>query len=145
MQFISVFNYGVIEMAKNHIITTSQKEKLQSEPIVLHFKLESHREGTATYFREYLRDYMKKWAEENKKPDGSDYNVYKDGLKIYTTIDSRMQLHAEEAVEKHMANLQEQFFIEAKTNKNRPFVNISDAEIEMACGIILEVLDDMRV
>src|SRR3970282_491876 len=52
------------------------------------------------------------------------------GLKIYTTIDSRMQSYAEEAVEKHMANLQEQFFIEAKTNKNAPFVNISDAETQ---------------
>jgi penicillin-binding protein 1A len=51
-------------------------------------------EGSATYFREYLRDYMKKWVDENKKPDGSDYDIYKDGLKIYT-IDSRMQLHAE--------------------------------------------------
>jgi len=123
-------NVVLAQMAKNHIITQSQKEKLQSEPIVLHFKLESHREGTATYFREYLRDYLKKWVEENKKPDGSDYNIYKDGLKIYTTIDSRMQLHAEEAVEKHMANLQEEFFLQSKTNKNAPFVNISDAETQ---------------
>ncbi len=123
-------NVVLSQMEKGGIITESQKEKLQRLPITLHFKLESHREGTATYFREYLRDYMKKWVEENKKPDGSDYNIYKDGLKIFTTIDSRMQLHAEEAVEKHMANLQEQFFIEAKTNKNAPFVNISDAETQ---------------
>ena len=123
-------NVVLSQMEKGGIITESQKEKLQRLPITLHFKLESHREGTATYFREYLRDYMKKWVEENKKPDGSDYDIYKDGLKIYTTIDSRMQLHAEEAVEKHMANLQEQFFMEAKTNKNAPFVNISDAETQ---------------
>lgn len=123
-------NVVLAQMEKNDIITESQKEKLQSEPIVLHFKLESHREGTATYFREYLRDYLKKWVEENKKPDGSDYNIYKDGLKIYTTIDSRMQLHAEEAVSKHMANLQEEFFLQSKTNKNAPFVNISDAETQ---------------
>jgi len=123
-------NVVLSQMEKGHIITKDQKEKLQALPITLHFKLESHREGTATYFREYLRDYMKKWMEENKKADGSDYNIYKDGLKIYTTIDSRMQLHAEEAVAKHMANLQEQFFIEAKTNKNAPFVNISDAETQ---------------
>lgn len=123
-------NVVLLQMEKANIITEDQKVKLQALPITLHFKLESHREGTATYFREYLRDYMKKWMEENKKPDGSDYNIYKDGLKIYTTIDSRMQLHAEEAVEKHMANLQEQFFIEAKTNKNAPFVNISDAETQ---------------
>ncbi|NDP27005.1 MAG: penicillin-binding protein [Flavobacterium sp.] len=123
-------NVVLLQMEKGGIITEGQKVKLQALPITLHFKLESHREGTATYFREYLRDYMKKWVEENKKADGSDYNIYKDGLKIYTTIDSRMQLHAEEAVEKHMANLQEQFFIEAKTNKNAPFVNISQAETD---------------
>ncbi len=123
-------NVVLLQMEKGGIITQGQKEKLQALPIVLHFKLESHREGTATYFREYLRDYMKGWVEKNKKPDGSDYNIYKDGLKIYTTIDSRMQLHAEEAVSKHMANLQEQFFTEAKTNKNAPFVNISEAETQ---------------
>jgi len=123
-------NVVLSQMEKGGIITEGQKEKLQALPITLKFKLESHREGTATYFREYLRDYMKKWVEENKKADGSDYDIYKDGLKIYTTIDSRMQLHAEEAVEKHMANLQEQFFIEAKTNKNAPFVNISEAETQ---------------
>jgi len=123
-------NVVLSQMEKGGIITESQKEKLQALPITLKFKLESHREGTATYFREYLRDYMKKWVDKNKKTDGSDYNIYKDGLKIYTTIDSRMQLYAEEAVEKHMANMQEEFFIEAKKNKNAPFVNISDAETQ---------------
>jgi penicillin-binding protein 1A len=117
-------------MEKGNIITEDQKLKLQSLPITLHFKLETHKDGTATYFREYLRDYLKKWAEENKKPDGSDYDVYKDGLKIYTTIDSRMQLHAEEAVAAHMANLQEEFFIQSKDNKNAPFVNISTKETQ---------------
>lgn len=123
-------NVVLSQMEKSKMITEEQKVKLQALPIILKFKLESHREGTATYFREYLRDYMKKWVEENKKPDGSDYDIYKDGLKIYTTIDSRMQLHAEEAVNAHMANLQEEFFIQAKTNKNAPFVNISDAETQ---------------
>ncbi|SHN18134.1 penicillin-binding protein 1A [Flavobacterium xinjiangense] len=123
-------NVVLLQMEKQNIITEDQKVKLQSLPITLHFKLETHKEGTATYFREYLRDYLKKWAEENKKPDGSDYDVYKDGLKIYTTIDSRMQLHAEEAVAAHMANLQEEFFIQSKGNKNAPFVNISTKETQ---------------
>ncbi|MFE3846972.1 penicillin-binding protein 1A [Flavobacterium sp. LB3P45] len=123
-------NVVLLQMEKQNIITEDQKVKLQSLPITLHFKLETHKEGTATYFREYLRDYLKKWAEENKKPDGSDYDVYKDGLKIYTTIDSRMQLHAEEAVAAHMANLQEEFFIQSKGNKNAPFVNISSKETQ---------------
>ena len=123
-------NVVLSQMEKAKMITEAEKLRLQALPITLKFKLESHREGTATYFREYLRDYMKKWVAENKKPDGSDYDIYKDGLKIYTTIDSRMQLHAEEAVSEHMKNLQEQFFIEMKTNKNAPFVNITQAETE---------------
>jgi len=118
------------QMEKAKMITTAEKLRLQALPISLKFKLESHREGTATYFREYLRDYMKKWVAENKKPDGSDYDIYKDGLKIYTTIDSRMQSYAEEAVTEHMKNLQQQFFIEQKNNKNAPFVNITQAETE---------------
>ncbi|MBP4138933.1 penicillin-binding protein 1A [Flavobacterium geliluteum] len=118
------------QMVKAKMITESQKEKYKALPINLKFKLESHREGMATYFREYLRDYMKKWMAENKKPDGSDYDIYKDGLRIYTTIDSRMQMHAEEAVLAHMKNLQEQFFIESKTNKNAPFLNITKAETD---------------
>ncbi|WP_348798213.1 penicillin-binding protein 1A [Flavobacterium adhaerens] len=123
-------NVVLLQMEKAHLITESQKKQLQSLPITLRFKLESHREGTATYFREYLREYMKKWVEDNKKPDGSSYDIYKDGLKIYTTIDSRMQAYAEEAVAAHMANMQEEFFIQSKDNKNAPFVNISEAETQ---------------
>ena len=123
-------NVVLSQMEKAKMITETEKVRLQALPIALKFKLESHREGTATYFREYLRDYMKKWVAENKKPDGSDYDIYKDGLKIYTTIDSRMQQYAEEAVSAHMKNLQQQFFIEMKTNKNAPFVNITKAETD---------------
>ncbi|WP_163409329.1 penicillin-binding protein 1A [Flavobacterium ajazii] len=123
-------NVVLSQMAKAKMITDSEKTRLQALPISLKFKLESHREGIATYFREYLRDYMKKWMADNKKPDGSDYDIYKDGLKIYTTIDSRMQAYAEEAVSEHMKNLQQQFFIEMKNNKNAPFVNITQAETD---------------
>jgi len=123
-------NVVLSQMAKAKMISESEKERLQALPITLKFKLESHREGMATYFREYLRDYMKKWVTENKKPDGSEYDIYKDGLKIYTTIDSRMQTYAEEAVSAHMQNLQQQFFIEQKNNKNAPFVNITQAETD---------------
>ncbi|WP_433834444.1 penicillin-binding protein 1A [Flavobacterium anhuiense] len=123
-------NVVLSQMAKAKMISEAEKERLQALPITLKFKLESHREGMATYFREYLRDYMKKWVTENKKPDGSEYDIYKDGLKIYTTIDSRMQTYAEEAVSAHMENLQQQFFIEQKNNKNAPFVNITQAETD---------------
>ena len=115
-------------MEKSDIITEAQREKLSQRPITLDFKLQTHKEGIATYFREYLREFMKGWVRDNKKPDGSDYDIYRDGLKIYTTIDSRMQQYAEEAVYTHMANLQEEFFHEAKTNKNAPFVKISEEE-----------------
>ncbi|MFQ3173562.1 MAG: penicillin-binding protein 1A, partial [Flavobacterium sp.] len=131
-------NVVLSQMEKANMITEAQKLKLQSLPITLNFKLESHREGTATYFREYLRDYMKKWVDENKKPDGTDYDIYRDGLKIYTTIDSRMQLHAEEAVSAHMANLQEEFFIQAKKNKNAPFVNISSGETQRILNLAMK-------
>lgn len=118
------------QMVKSKIITEAQKEKFSQLPITLDFKLQTHKEGTATYFREYLREFMKTWVKENKKPDGTDYDIYRDGLKIYTTIDSRMQLYAEEAVYAHMANLQKEFTIESKKNKNAPFVNISEKETE---------------
>ncbi|MEM8521124.1 transglycosylase domain-containing protein [Flavobacterium sp. PL12] len=123
-------NVVLSQMEKGDIITEDQKAQLQSLPIKLNFKLETHKDGTATYFREYLRDYMKKWVEENKKSDGSNYDIYKDGLKIYTTIDSRMQSHAEKAVTAHMANLQQEFFNQSKGNKNAPFVNISAVETQ---------------
>lgn len=123
-------NVVLKQMEKNHFLTKTQKENYQAKPIKLTFTPEKYNEGTATYFREYLREYMKKWMEENKKEDGSDYNIYSDGLKIYTTIDSRMQLYAEEAVKEHLANLQEEFFIEAKGNKTTPFVNITQTEID---------------
>lgn len=121
-------NVVLQQMEKSEIITEVQREKLSKLPITLDFKLQTHKEGIATYFREYLRDFMKGWVRDNKKPDGSDYDIYRDGLKIYTTIDSRMQRYAEEAVTSHMANLQQEFFAQAKTNKNAPFINISEAE-----------------
>jgi penicillin-binding protein 1A len=71
---------------------------------------------------------MKNWVKENKKSDGTEYDMYKDGLKIYTTIDSRMQTYAEEAVQQHLPNLQAELATQQKENKNAPFVNISDAE-----------------
>ena len=123
-------NVVLSQMEKSDIITEVQREKLSALPITLDFKLQTHKEGIATYFREYLREFMKGWVRDNKKPDGSDYDIYTDGLKIYTTIDSRMQQYAEEAVYAHMANLQEEFFAQAKTNKNAPFVNISELETE---------------
>jgi len=116
------------QMVRNGILNQTTKDKLAGKPIVLHFHPESHNEGTATYFREFLREYMKNWAKENKKPDGSDWDIYSDGLKIYTTIDSKIQEHAEEAVQAHMKNLQKEFFAQQKDNKNAPFLKITPEE-----------------
>lgn len=123
-------NIVLKQMERNGHLTEAQKEFYQKKPLVLKFQPESHFEGTATYFREYLRDYMKKWVQDNKKPDGGEYDIYKDGLKIYTTIDSRIQQYAEEAVTKHLPNLQEEFDSQQKDNKNRPFVRISKPETD---------------
>ena len=118
------------QMVKNGFLEESAKAQLEQKPIVLHFQPESHKEGIATYFREYLRDFMKKWTKENKKSDGSEYDIYKDGLKIYVTIDSRMQTYAEDAVTQHLTNLQKEFVIDQKGNKNAPFIKLSDAETQ---------------
>jgi penicillin-binding protein 1A len=122
-------NVVLKQMVRNNRLSESSKENFSKKPIKLTFSPEKYNEGSATYFREYLREYMKTWVKENKKEDGSDYNIYSDGLKIYTTIDSRMQIYAEEAVKEHLKNLQEEFFLEAKQNKTAPFIRITETEI----------------
>lgn len=116
------------QMVKNDFLTEEEETALAKKPIKLNFNPESHNEGIATYFREYLRDFMKTWVKEHPKPGGGEYDLYRDGLRIYTTIDSRMQKYAEEAVHEHLSNLQQEFFIGQEKNKNAPFVNISEAE-----------------
>ncbi|NMH28305.1 penicillin-binding protein 1A [Flavobacterium silvaticum] len=118
------------QMVKNNFITEAQKTASENKPLVLDFHPESHKEGIATYFREYLREFMKKWTKDNKKPDGTDYDIYSDGLKIYVTLDSRMQEYAEDAVHKHLSNLQIEFNNQQKDNKNKPFVRISKEETD---------------
>ncbi len=118
------------QMAKNNFITKQEKDSLQKLPLVLRYSPESHNEGIATYFREYLREYMRQWVKENPKEDGTTYNIYRDGLKIYTSIDSRMQAYAEQAVSAHLSNLQEEFFLHFKGRKNAPFVDISQEQTD---------------
>ncbi len=118
------------QMVRSGFLDEAKKEELKSKPVVLDFKPESHNEGIATYFREYLKVYMKDWVKNHKKEDGSEYDIYRDGLKIYTTIDSRMQKYAEEAVEEHLTILQAKFFELAKKEKNAPFIRITDDETE---------------
>jgi penicillin-binding protein 1A len=133
------------QMVKNDVLKSEVRDQLVKKAIVLHYKPESHKEGTATYFREYLRDFMKNWAKDNKKPDGSDYDIYKDGLKIYTTIDSRIQQYAEEAMEEHLKNLQVEFFAEQKKNKNAPFVRISEDETKKLLSQAMKSSERWRI
>lgn len=102
-------------------------EKLKEKPIDMsHYRPISHNDGAAPYLREYIRGYMKDWCGSHKKSDGTYYDVHKDGLRIYTTIDSRMQRYAEKAVEKHMKDvIQPAFFKELARRKGNPFNNLS--------------------
>ncbi|MCH2193867.1 transglycosylase domain-containing protein [Kordia sp.] len=111
------------QMYKYEYITEAVKDSLQKLPLGLNYTPESHNEGLGTYFREHLKDFLKKWVKDNPKENRDKYNIYLDGLKIYTTIDSRMQKYAEEAVEEHMKKLQAEFYHQntKKRNKNAPF------------------------
>ena len=139
------------QMRKAGYITQQQCDSLQALPLKLDYHRVDHKEGLATYFREYLRDVLTAtkpdpadyrgwqkqkyyedsldwannplfgWCEKNVKKDGSKYNLYTDGLKIYTTIDSRMQRYAEEAVTEHLKELQPQFFKEKRGAKKAPY------------------------
>ena len=123
-------NVVLSQMLKNNFITEELKDSLQQQPIVLDFSPEGHSVGMATYFREYLRDYMKGWIKDNPKPDGTEYNLHRDGLKIYVTLDSRMQQYAEEAMKEHMENLQRVFFIEQSKNRTAPFYDLEPEQIQ---------------
>jgi penicillin-binding protein 1A len=114
-------NVVLYQMAKNGYITQKEKDSLQKLPLKLDFTPERHDSGMATYLREYIRKFIGDWAKNNPKEDGSKYNIYTDGLKIYTTIDSRLQANAEEAVKAHMKNLQAAFDKQNKKNKYAPF------------------------
>ncbi|MBB4118363.1 penicillin-binding protein 1A [Mesonia hippocampi] len=123
-------NQVLKQMQKNGYLDEQQKDSLQQLPLKLKFSPEGHDEGVATYFRAYLQSFLKEWIEENKKPNGEKYNIYRDGLKVYTSIDSRMQKYAEEAVEMHMAKLQTEFDRQNKNNKTAPFRDLSKNQIE---------------
>lgn len=123
-------NVVLKQMEKNEFITTQVKDSLQKLDLGLDLHREGHSDGYATYFREYLRDFMKTWIKENPKPDGTKYNLHRDGLKIYVTIDSRMQKYAEEAMQEHMSNLQRVFFKEQKRNRKAPFYDLEKEQIE---------------
>jgi penicillin-binding protein 1A len=125
-------NVVLAQMEKYGYITEEVKDSIQKQDLGLNYTPESHREGIATYFREYLRDFMKEWIKNNPKADGTKFDLYSDGLKIHTTIDSRMQAYAETAVAKHMPKLQAEFFHQntPKRNPTAPFLELDNSEIK---------------
>lgn len=118
------------QMAKYEFISEELKDSLQATQLEINYTPQGHDEGIATYFREYVRGFMQDWIKDNPKIDGSRYNIYSDGLKIYTTIDSKMQKYAEDAVDEHISNLQKEFDRQNKKNKTAPFRDITKKEIE---------------
>lgn len=126
-------NVVLAQMKKYKFISPQMYDSLCKLPLGIQFNPESHNEGLATYFREYIREFfLKDWCKNHINPEtGEPYNLYKDGLKIYTTIHSKMQQYAEQAVSEHMKDLQIAFFKECKNKKNAPFAwNLTKKEIE---------------
>jgi penicillin-binding protein 1A len=123
-------NVVFAQMAKNEFITQKEKDSLQNLPLKINFTPESHNDGLATYFREYLRGYLKKWTKNNPKPNGELYNINRDGLKIFVTLDSRMQQYAQEAVQEHISNLQKYFFKEQQKNETAPFYDLEEEQVD---------------
>lgn len=120
------------QMEKYDFIEESTYDSLRQRPLDMSsYKVTDHNKGLATYFREQLRLQLHDWCKKHNKPNGEPYDLYKDGLKIYTTIDSEIQKKAEEAVIKHMSeSLQPKFFELQKNRKKAPFVGISTSKIE---------------
>ena len=125
-------NLVLKKMAENGFITQAECDSISQIPIDMsHFGVMDHNSGQATYFREFLRGQLTEWAKTTTRTDGKPYNIYRDGLRIYTTIDSRMQRYAEEAVKEFMGKeLQPMFYKHWKGQKNAPFSNVTADEID---------------
>src|SRR5690554_1410464 len=123
-------NVVLSQMEKYGFISEHVRDSLKAESLNIKYTPQGHDEGSATYFREYARHFMEDWIKTNPKPDGSRYNIYQDGLKVYVSLDSKMQQYAEEAVKKHMANLQVAFDEQNENNKTAPFRDITEKETE---------------
>ncbi|MBA22358.1 MAG: penicillin-binding protein [Flavobacteriales bacterium] len=120
------------QMERNNFISQKELDSLKAIPLKLDYTPDSHREGLATYFRAYLQQFMRKWTSENLKEDGSKYDIFRDGLRIYTTIDSRLQKIGEESVAAHISNLQKEFFLQntPEANPTAPFLDLREGEID---------------
>lgn len=169
-------NVVLDQMRKAGYITVQERDSLQALPLKLKYNRVDHKEGLATYFREYLRGVLtaKKpeksnyrgwqmqkfyedsldwetnplfgWCEKNTKKDGTKYNLYTDGLKIYTTLDSRMQQYAEEAVTEHLKELQGYFFKEKKGAKKAPYTfRLTQEQVDEILERAMRLSDRYRI
>lgn len=120
------------QMVRNELLTAEERDSLSALPIIIDYTPESHREGLATYFRAYLQEFLQQWIKDNPKPDGTRYDLYGDGLRIYTTIDARLQELAENAVKRHMKNLQKEFMLQntKKLNPTAPFLELREGQVD---------------
>ena len=121
-------NVVLSQMYKYDYISEQVKDSLQATPLEIKYTPQGHDEGIATYFREYARAFMQDWIQDNPKSDGSKYSIYSDGLKVFTTIDSKMQKYAEIAVDQHMSKLQLEFDSQNEKNKTAPFRDVTEEE-----------------
>ncbi|MGY5845904.1 penicillin-binding protein 1A [Salegentibacter sp. HM20] len=137
-------NQVFVQMYKNGYISEQEKDSLQQLPLAIDFSPEGHDEGMATYFRVYLQGFMREWIKDNPKPDGEDYNIYRDGLKIYTSIDSKMQEYAEDAVYQHISHLQKEFDRQNKNLKTAPFRDVDESEISRIINSAMKRSDRWR-
>ena len=169
-------NVVLDQMRKAGYITEAERDSLQALPLKLKYNRVDHKEGLATYFREYLRGVLtaKKpdkanyrgwqmqkyyedsldwennplfgWCDKNTKKDGTKYNLYTDGLKIYTTLDSRMQQYAEDAVTEHLKELQGYFFKEKKGAKKAPYTfRLTQEQVDEILGRAMRLSDRYRI
>ena len=169
-------NVVLDQMRKAGYITEAERDSLQALPLKLKYNRVDHKEGLATYFREYLRGVLtaKKpdkanyrgwqmqkyyedsldwennplfgWCEKNTKKDGTKYNLYTDGLKISTTLDSRMQQYAEDAVTEHLKELQGYFFKEKKGAKKAPYTfRLTQEQVDEILGRAMRLSDRYRI
>ena len=169
-------NVVLDQMRKAGYITEAERDSLQALPLKLKYNRVDHKEGLATYFREYLRGVLtaKKpdkanyrgwqmqkyyedsldwennplfgWCEKNTKKDGTKYNLYTDGLKIYTTLDSRMQQYAEDAVTEPLKELQGYFFKEKKGAKKAPYTfRLTQEQVDEILGRAMRLSDRYRL
>ncbi|MBO6023368.1 MAG: PBP1A family penicillin-binding protein [Bacteroidales bacterium] len=140
-------NLVLKKMTENGYLTQAEYDSISQIPLDMsHFSIKDHNTGQATYFREFLRSELMEWAKNNTRADGTPYNIYTDGLRIYTTIDSRMQSYAEAAVKEVVGDeLQPLFYKHWKGVKNAPFSDLTPDQIDARLESAMKLSDRYKM